>query len=297
MKFKSFLMVMLLSVASAFSATVPKDFTVYSSQISGDRNVACRMLFKLYAEKYDANPVFNIKQGAGGMLAYDEMVKDKKFSVYCSGFSEVVLNDFLYPGNEVLHSKLKVVTPIIVSGIVFYAPPNSPYNSIQELLKAKKSINVATYGEGQKLVGHLALSGDVNWIMFKNINDIVPSLLDGSLDLMVGGGSLDHMVKSGKLKSFGHVNGTGALTAKDLSKDFPKSAAVKIFTSVVVSSDEDSALVEELNVRFKTLIADPQFVEACNTMGAQPIWMSVKEANQSVNTAKEEYKKLKASSK
>jgi tripartite-type tricarboxylate transporter receptor subunit TctC len=214
-------------------AELPTTIPLYYAQLTGGKINVCRALFDLYDKKYNTSTVFINKPGADGLLAMEEMLKSKDFSLLCSGPSESVFNNIQYPGHEVSHNALTMVSIISVSPFSFITGNNNKYSTLPELLKSRKPITVGYHAQGLKFIAQTAF-GDypVTWVPYKNSSEALASLMDGTLDLYTDGGALEIIAKSGKLKSLGHLNGLDNTSGVNLNKVYPLAAKFPVFIAV-----------------------------------------------------------------
>jgi len=274
-------------------AEIPREFSVHIPN-TGVKNTICRALFDLYAKKYNASPVYAIKEGAGGMLAMLEMLENKKFSVSCSGPSELVFNTKIYPGHEKEHKELSTVAIITTGPTSFYTAYNSKFNNIKDLMKSGKPITIGQHTIANKMIAQLVF-GDypIIWVPFMSPNSSLPSLIDGSLDLYVDTGVLESMVNYGKLKSLGHLNGPNTLNGPNLNKEFPAAAAFPSFISVTTSVNNSREDIEEMNHRLVPLINTKEMVDTLLFLGWVPSsGLSVKESNDMIRHIRSEAARL-----
>jgi tripartite-type tricarboxylate transporter receptor subunit TctC len=289
---RNILLCVLVLFAPYCWASLPNEFFVYTPH-AGGKDAVCRVIFKLYAEKYLANPVFITKQGASGLIAMEEMLKDKKFSVLCSGNSESMFNNEQYPGHEESHKLLMLVSTTAQVTTGFYTGVNNPANDIRELLKTSKLIKVGYHTNGTKFIAQVAFKDyPIMWVPYKTPGDSLPSLIDGSLDLYTDGGSLDILVKGGKIKSIGHINGADSTSGPDVTKDFPDAAKIKSILAISTSLLNNMKDIEELNQRLKPLIYHPDVVKILSDYAGIPYWLSVKDSNDLIIYMRSKYKLL-----
>ncbi len=293
---KKFLTLLSLVPATIF-AQVPNEINVYSSVASGAKTNICRAIFEDYAEKYNSKINFVIKPGAEGLIATKEMFDDKKFSLLCGGPSEKIFNNYVYPGNELLHEKLYTVTLVSVGPIIFTTKPESPYKNLIHLLENKKDINVGYSSNAIQFIVNAGLDKiKINWIPFKVPGDAVPSILNGDLDFYISAGSLEELTRSGRLKSLGYVNGPNSTIGENLTDKFPVMSTMPIFISLGISSEVDKSIILELNKRLAPIINKNEKVNLIYKNTQQiSFTKSVEESNRIINEFKkivrEKYKK------
>lgn len=294
---KKFLTTALLMLSSIVYADVPKEINVYSSAISGAKTNICRAIFDDYSKIYNTKVTFIIKPGAEGLIATKEMFQDKTFTLLCGGPSETIFNNFVYPGNEDLHSKLKTLTLVSVGPISFTTRVENTSNNLIDLLKVKNSINIGYHSNAMKFIVENSIKTvNINWIPFKAAGDSIPSLLNGDIDFYISSGSLEQLTRAGKLKSLGYVNGPDTTMGDDLTRYFPTMSMMPIFISIGVFDKTDIKIIEELNKRLNPIIFNNKTVnDIYNKTQQMPFAKSYVESNQIVDDfrkiVKENYKK------
>jgi tripartite-type tricarboxylate transporter receptor subunit TctC len=273
----------LLSLLCFSAFAVPDQFNVYSSQTSGTKDTNCRAVFDLYAQKYNATPVFVVKKGASGMIAMKEMQADPKFSVLCSGPSESVYNNKAYPGNEANHKLLTMVTVVSLGPTTFYTGPNSKFTAITDLMKTGRPVTIGHNAQGPKSVAQAIFKGyPITWVPFTNSIDSLPALIDGTLDVYADSGSLEELSNAGKIRTLGHLNGPASVGGKDLAKDYPEAAQLPAFVAITTSVNNDPRVIEELNKRLIPLIKTEHVRQIIGKIGWEPAGYSVKQSNEMV---------------
>ena len=281
---KYILSLILALTCFSVSATVPTEIIVFSSQVAGGKINVCRALLDHYATEYKTTVVFNMKPGADGMIAMEEMLKSKDFSILCTGPSEVVFNNTQYPGHEASHAALTMISVISVSPFSFITGINNKYSNLPDLLKSGKPITVGYHAQGLKFIAQTVF-GDypVTWVPYKQSTEALSSLVDGTLDVYTDGGALEVMTKGGKLKSLGHLNGLPETSGMNLNKVYPLAAKFPVMVSITTSPNTSIADIEELNKRFNKILSMPSMIEALRININVPHGGTVKESNEFIN--------------
>jgi len=282
---------LLLSFVSVLSyAGLPTQFKVYQTGV-GTANSICRVLFDEYNKEYNSNTTMSIRAGASGMMAMLDMIKDKNFSVQCgTSLSESVFNITTYPGNEEAHNLLTMVSMIAEGTTVFTTRYDSSYGTLPELLKSNKLLMIGYHATTPKVSAEIAFGSlPVTWVAYKTSADAISSLLDGSLDLYVDGGSLLPLIQSKKLKSLGHLNGLDTAPGIDLKKEYPDAAKVKVIFAIVTSKNNSAADIEELNSRIRKLMLNDAVINSITQSNYLPTIKTVKESNDYIDNFKKRY--------
>jgi len=261
-------------------AKLPREFNVYSSQSSGTKDTVCRSILDIYSKKFNAIPVIIVKKGAGGTIAMEEMLKDKKFSVLCSGPSESIYNITVFPGHEKEYKMLTMVIILAIGPTTIYTKTDGKFNSINDLQK-KSFITVGFNAQGPRSIAEIIFQNkDVVWVPFINSVDSLSSLMDGSLDVYIDSGSLEEMARANKIKSLGHFGGTPDLLGSDLGFDFPQAAKLPAFVALTTSINNSLDDIEQLNVELRSIINSAEYAIAIAKIGWVPVSFTVKNSNE-----------------
>jgi len=282
MKFIITIFLTLFLCGNAFA--LPDKFIVYLS--SGIRNTVCRNLMTIYAKEYNAEIIFAIKVGVQGELALVDMYKNPEFSVLCSGFSESVFNNALYPGNEDAHAALVQVAMITNTQTSFYTRIDSKYNNILEVIKDCKPVMMGEHITTAVYITDLMFGKcPITYVPYKSPLDSASSLIDGSLDIFSDSNSLETIALAGRLKSIGRINPSPNTQGPDVTKYFPEVAKIKRFISIATSSRNKKEDIEELNRRLRPIIRSAEYYPTIENVGSV-MDTSVEEANAIVKTAR-----------
>lgn len=278
-------------IGSLTHAEIPSQLKVYTTGSPGP-TVVCRALFAEYDKKYNSTTQFIIKPGVGGTLALAEMIRDKDFAVNCmTGISESVFNSTMYPGFEAEHAALTLAPIILKTGVYYVTGNNNKADTLPQLLASKKDIVVGVPSTSAQFIGGYALgSHNITWVPFKSSTEAISSLMDGSLDVFIDYGSLVPVVKSGKLKGLGYLNGTaGENLGPDLNSTYPAGAKIQVTGAISTSNRNNPADVEEMSKRINSLIDNEAVSSAIKKIGATPVKMTSKESNAYIDFIRKEY--------
>jgi hypothetical protein len=214
----------------------------------------------------------------------EEMLKNKEFSLLCTGLSEVVFNNAQYPGHEESHSSLTMVSTISSSPFSFITGLNSKYNNLPELLKSGKPITVGYHAQGFKFIAEVAFENyPVIWVHYKNSTEALSSIMDGSLDVYTDGGPLELLAKAGKLKSLGYLNGIPDTSGMNLDKLYPLASKFPLIISITTSPNISLSDIKELNKRLNEILITPEMAATLKANTSIPQPNSVKESNELIN--------------
>lgn len=278
-------------IGSLTHAEIPSQLKVYTTGSPGP-TVVCRALFAEYDKKYNSTTQFVIKPGVGGTLALAEMIRDKDFAVDCmTGLSESVFNNTVYPGFEAEHAALTLSSIILKSGVYYVTGNNNKANTLPQLLASKKDIVVGIPSTSAQFVGGYVFgSHAITWVPYKSSAEAVSSLMDGSLDVFIDYGSLVPVMKSGKLKGLGFLNGTaGENLGPDLNSTYPLAAKIQVTGAIATSNRNNPADIEEMSKRISSLIDDEAVSSAIKKIGAIPVKMTAKDSNAYIDFIRKEY--------
>lgn len=265
--------------------TVPDRITVYSPANAGARIDTCKSVLDVYEKQYNAKITYAFHPGADGVIAMEEMLRDKGFAVLCSGPSESIFNAVLYKDRAQSHAKLTMVTMLAVGASSFYTGPKTSQDDLPALLATKRPLKIGTHSSAQKFIGR-AVFGDhaITWVNFGKPMDALPSILDGSIDIYMSSGSYEALVRDGKVKSLGFINGSAEyVQGRDLTSLFPAAARLPLFLALTTSLDQDARMVEEFNRRLQSIIGSDDVRQKYAKMSQKPLQSTVTQANDTVD--------------
>ena len=265
--------------------SVPSQITVYSSANAGARIDTCKTVLDIYESRYNAKIRYEFRPGSDGVIAMEAMLQDPGFSLLCSGPSESIFNKNLYPDRAKSHDQLTMVTMLSVGASSFYTGPRTAETDLVSLLATKRPLKVGTHSSAQKFIG-AQVFGDhrITWVNFSKPMDALPSLLDGSIDIYMSSGSYEALVKEGRVKTLGFINGSNQyVQGIDLTSQFPKAARLPLFLALTTNAKQDVKVITELNSRLQSIITDESVRERYAKMSQKPLPTTVDKANNTVS--------------
>lgn len=265
-------------------ADIPKSFNVYING-SGLSTTLCRAVVDEYNKMYNSQSVLVSKPGAAGLIATLEMVKDKNFSFYCfAAASELVFNRTVYPGHEKEHDMLTPVTLIAEAPIVFNTRVSNSVNTLPELIASNKPLTVGYHTTTALILGKKIFNnGTTTFVAYKAAHESLASLIDGSVDVYIDGGTLSGKNYVGVLKSLGHIYGPKSTPGVNITNTFANSKIPRS-VSAMMTSTNNASYIEELNRRLNIILKHDSIVNIITSLNNQPLYLSVKESNEYIDS-------------
>ena len=254
-------MIVLYSVFA--NAEIPQKIKVYVPWLS--IMPLCTSLVEEYNKIYNSSAVIVYKPGAGGLLALQEVIQEKDFSIVCgTGTTDAVLYKVNVP--ETFHNvyqQIQTINIINFTGIYYFTGKDNRHSTLKSLLNSStvnKPITVGFEGLGSKTItGKIIGKTPVTWVQYKSAADAASSLVTNDLDLFIGGFSqLLGLVENNKLKILGHINvDTAAANAigPNLAADYPDAFGLANFLSISSLSKYTKEDLEEMNKRISVILS------------------------------------------
>lgn len=244
---------MLLAIVSTISmADIPKKFKIYTNSGVGVAGTWCRALVESYNKKYDSEAILIIKSGTGGLLATLDMLKDPELSVQClAGMSELFFNRLQYPTYAKELEMVSIINMCCESPVMFNTRLSNSFNTLPELLNSKKILTIGYHTTAAKIIAAKIFSPNSTFVNFKSAVEALPSIVEGSIDVYIDGGTLS---TTGLTKSLGRVFGPDTTPGINLTDKY-KDVIFRI-PSGNISSKKYEEHFEELNRRFNIIQKD-----------------------------------------
>ena len=164
----------------------------------GGTDTLTRMIGSAIAQDTGWNIVVENKPGAGGNLALDATARAKPdgHTLVMAQTDNIVLNPWLY--NKLSYDTFKDFKPVGLvasSPSVFVVVPESPYKTLDDVVKAAKarpgqvSLGIPGIGGSGDLIGHLwrkAAGMELMHVPYRGWSQAFPDLASGRIDLYTG---------------------------------------------------------------------------------------------------------------
>lgn len=184
----------------------------------GGTDTLTRMIGSAIAEETGWNIVVENKPGAGGNLALDATARAQPdgHTLVMAQTDNIVLNPWLY--NKLSYDTFKdfkPVGPVASSPSVFVVLPESPYQSIADVVKTAKakpnfiSLGMPGVGGTGDLTGYLwrqAAGIELMHVPYRGWTQAYPDLASNRIDMYVGSvATLLSQIRGGKVRALGVV--------------------------------------------------------------------------------------------
>jgi tripartite-type tricarboxylate transporter receptor subunit TctC len=259
---KKLILSLILSLASAANAqmTVVSPFTAGSIV-----DITCRKIFDIYDSMNSSSTVFLVMPGADHMIAHRHFITMTEHSVFCAGSGVGGFNQHNNPKISPPVDTLKPIVDVYSLSHFILAPAKSP--SLEELMinskRTGKSILVGAPSSNAALVLTYVLEkNNVKFeiVAYKKPSDAVVSLVDGSLDTYVDGGSIKLLGDIAGIKEIAHVSiGSDKTTTVNLHKKYRDLENIVSKVTLYARSNTSDSEIQLLNTRLNTVMNSDQF--------------------------------------
>jgi tripartite-type tricarboxylate transporter receptor subunit TctC len=266
---KKLLLVLFVLISEVTFAEIPKQFNVYLPNQGGLSDQVCREIWNLYNVQYNSSAIINYKFGQGGVIAVKELIRQPGLSIGCTSSAEIVFNYFLYPNEVDTLSRAQMVVQTVGVSMHFYTgKAHEGARDLHDIIRLAKAngvplkVGIATTNP-KVMMDVIAKKEKINvtYINFKGSTDMLPSLIDGSLDLAVDAGVLLSMVDTGRIKFMGYIskNDHENLKSQINLQKYYHTAKLNGFLSISVGPRVDPQEFAELQRRLISILNSDNF--------------------------------------
>lgn len=314
MVFKKYLLVTALGLAvmgpiHAGSSYPDKPVKVYVGFAPGG---ATDLLARFYAEqlsrKLGQSFIVENRPGAGGNVAIQSLAQAKPDGyTIAMGANYIASNAALKRNSYNWDKELEPIALIASTPNILVVPPNSPFNSVDDIIKAATKSDVfltfgsAGVGSSIHLSGELfkAMTGaKLTHVPYKGVSPAEVALMSGDISMMFGSVSTEvPLVEAGKLKVL-------AVTGLERMKVFPNTptldeAGLKGFNVgasyvLIAPANIPSAAVERLSKAVAQINTEAETRAFTDRLYASPMKGGPKEAKAFLKSEYEKWDKLVA---
>jgi tripartite-type tricarboxylate transporter receptor subunit TctC len=175
-------------------------------------DVACRKLFDSYDMQNNTNTVTINMSGADQIVAHKHFITLTTNAVLCAGSGVGGMNQYNHPKISPAVNTLKPIIDVYTVGHAILTPVKGP-NTIEDIIanskRTGKSVLVGAPSTSAAIVlTHVLEKNNVKYeiIGYKTPTDAITSLVDGSLDTYVDGGSIKLLGDIKGIKEIAHVS-------------------------------------------------------------------------------------------
>lgn len=243
---------------------------VWIAHAGGAQESQCRALWNEYDLRHDTKTVFQLKPGADGLLATNDMLSStapRRF--LCGGSSQVISNNLLVSNSSTIN-QTEALLQTSAAAVVWYVPNQNKSQNFKELVSYLKGlnrpVNVGVFFATQKaLVFYLEkiYGVNVNLIMYRTQAQMYPDLNSGALDLAFDtGGAIELAKETGKFQIAGYLSG---INHKKLEKypNFKNADAEFLmfmpWQAIIVPNNLDSELKKSVGQQLQNIVQSESF--------------------------------------
>ncbi|MGE8688015.1 MAG: Bug family tripartite tricarboxylate transporter substrate binding protein [Achromobacter sp.] len=249
----------------------------------GGTDTLTRMIGSAISQDKGWNIVVENKPGAGGNLALDATARAKPdgHTLVMAQTDNIVLNPWLY--NKLSYDTFKdfkPVGPVATSPSVFVVLPESPFKTIDDVVKAAQarpgqvSLGIPGIGGTGDLTGYLwrkAANMELMHVPYRGWGQAFPDLASGRIDMYVGSvASLLPQIRGGKVRAL-------AVVAKERSPALPdvstfaengfKTIDQSIWWGLMAPAKTPDDVVATLNQALQGVQSNPELVKKLEDAG------------------------------
>lgn len=258
----------LLTLLCMLPLIAQAQLTVISSYSAGSIvDVVCRKLFDAYDMQNNSNTVTVNMPGADQMVSHKHFITLTNNSVLCAGSSVGGMNQHNHPKISPAANTLKPIIDVYTVGHSIMTPVKGP-NTIEEIMANSKRTGKSVLVGGPstssaKVLAHVLEKNNVKYeiVAYKTPTEAITSLVDGSLDTYIDGGSIKLLGEIKGIKEIAHIS-VGSVSVSDSPNLYKKYKDLSNIVSRVTiyantnTSDNDILL---LNIKLNQAISSDQF--------------------------------------
>lgn len=270
-------------------------------------DILTRLVASKVSESIGQSVVVDNKPGAGGIIAYQQVMKAP-----ADGYAMLLISDADYAITPALHAKLPYdprrdispVTQAIRGTYILVANASLGVSSVQELIavaKAKPGLNYGSPGSGQThhlAMAQFALMADLNLthIPYKGVAQATPALLSGDVSIMfVTLPSISSFVKDGKVR----ILAAGSAQRSPLMPDVPTVAEsglpgfeVGISMGYAVPAGTPRHVIDLLNAEFVKALKTTEAQSKLSGLGMEVVASTPEQFAERIRRDQDHYKRL-----
>ncbi len=249
----------------------------------GGTDTLTRMIGSAIGQDQGWNMVVENKPGAGGNLALDATARARPdgHTLVMAQTDNIVLNPWLY--NKLSYDTFKdfkPVGPVATSPSVFVVLPESPFNTVGDVVKAAQarpglvSLGIPGIGGTGDLTGYLwrkAANMELMHVPYRGWGQAFPDLASGRIDMYVGSvASLLPQIRGGKVRAL-------AVVAKERAPALPdvptfaesgfKTIDQSIWWGLMAPAKTPDDVIAALNQALQKVQSQPELVKKLEDAG------------------------------
>jgi len=249
----------------------------------GGTDTLTRMVANAVAADKQWNIVVENKPGAGGNLALDSVARSAPDgrTLVMAQTDNIVLNPWLYKKlNYDTFKDFKPVALIASSPSVYVVLPDSPFRSIEDVVRAAKekpgriSVGVPGVGSSGDLIGHLwqkAAGIEFTTVPYRGWAQAYPDLASRRIDIYNGSvATLLSQIKAGTVRALAVVGEARSPSLPDVPTFVElgyKDINPTIWWGLMAQGNTPDDIVQTLNEAVNAAIGKPEFRSKLNESG------------------------------
>lgn len=274
----------------------------------GSSDVLARAIGEKLTEKFKVPVIVENKVGGGGQIAasYIKQQPADGHTIWLGDLGPFVTNQYVYTKlNYDIRKDFTAVAKLVDVPVFLVVPANSPFKSLDDLIKASKTRpNGLTYGsQGAGLGGHIygelfkrEVQGNFSHIPYKGSMPGLMDLIGGQIDLMH-----DNVLTSGPMVKDGKVRALAVRATKRMPQ-FPNVPTMPelglgqinhvLWFGAVVRADTPPAVVQKLSEELIAALRHPAVSKRFTDMGLDIVTQNPEEFSKYLKTEHDKWGRL-----
>jgi tripartite-type tricarboxylate transporter receptor subunit TctC len=229
-------------------------------------DITCRKLFDAYDNMNNTSSTFLIMSGADHVIAHKHFITMTEPSVLCAGSGVGGMNQYLNPKSSPGVDTLKPIIDVYAHSHFILTPSTGP-NTLEEIManskRTGKKVLVGAPSTSSATVLTLVLEkNNVNFeiVAYKKPTEAIVSLVDGTLDTYVDGGSIKLLGEISGIKEIAHVSvGEDKTKTANLYKNYKDLGNLVSRVTIYARTTASDSEVQSLNTKLNRAINSEQF--------------------------------------
>jgi tripartite-type tricarboxylate transporter receptor subunit TctC len=251
----------------------------------GVADIAARVIGQHLSEQWKQSAVIENRPGGNGIVSLRNVLQTPAdgYTLLVAADSDFTINRFVLKSWQSSYDNdLVPVARITVNPVVLVANAKSPFNTVQDLIRAAKAHpDTITYGTAGAASSPHLVGGyfaeragiELRHIPYKGGVDAAAAAAGGHTDLaFIAVSSAASLVKAGTIKVLG-VSTKNRLTSQPdwptISEGGLSGFEADIWTGLFVRAGTPPEIIEKLQAQVATILADPHAVRQLQTAGAE----------------------------
>lgn len=229
-------------------------------------DITCRKLFDVYDTMNNTSSNFLIVPGADHIIAHKHFINMTDIGVLCAGSGVGGMNQHNNPKISPSVDTLKPIVDVFSLSHFILAPLTGP-NTLDEIMTNSKRTNKkvlvgAPSTSAAKVLTYILEKNNVPFeiVAYKKPTDAIVSLIDGTLDTYVDGGSIKLLGEISGIKEIAHISaGDDKTKTLNLYKKYKELRNLTSKVTIYARATTTDKEIQLLNTKLNSAINTEQF--------------------------------------